>query len=286
MHAQEHAGPRTERRATDVRGLHVVALLTIALLTLLLAACTRSHVRPPDDAETSALAILTHAAERHDGVHSARIRATLEYYGDEGRVRVRQVVLASRPAFLRLETLSPFDTSLNVLVSDGAQLQFLDLQGEQMYEGPATAENMARLIPIGMTPADLVRFLLGDAPVDTVVGSPDDWPVDWDSTLGAYRIQAPTADGGRIDLLVNHGTWRVVGLDGFDTAGERVLRVRAGNHRTATADGVSLEYPGRIEFQVDGVDASLDVESYQVNPTLSPALFGISAPAGVPVRPL
>ena len=254
------------------------------LLSLSLAfmvACGGTQ-RPPDDEVTEPTVLLDAMATRLDGVESLRADSAIEYYGEEGRVRVTQAMVVRLPGDLRIETISPFDTTLNLLVANDEDLVFLDMEGNTMYVGEPTAEDIGRLLPIPLSPADLVRVILGGAPVDAIAADTSTYAMTWDRREGAYRLELPIEGGGELVLFVAHETWQVDGGEGYDPAGQRVYRFTTSSRRLEGG------LPSAIRFVLDGdgTDVSLDIESVTLNPTLPDILFELRPAPGVHVEQL
>ena len=151
-----------------------------------------------------------------------------------------------------------------------------------MYVGAPTAEDMGRLLPIPLSPADLVRVILGGAPVDAIVDDPSTYNLEWDRHEGAYRLALPVDGGGSVVLFVAHASWEVTGGEGYDAVGERVYRFTTSRRRLEGG------LPSAIRFVLDedGTDVSLDIESVTLNPTLPDILFELRPSPGVRVEPL
>jgi outer membrane lipoprotein-sorting protein len=259
----------------------------VVVASLALGGCAR-RTAPPDNQVTEPEQLYDSMLARLDSVESARIVATLEYYADDGRAKLKQAVLVRRPASLRIETLSPFDSTLNVLASNGVRLKYFDLQNERFFEGQATADNVAKLIPIYISPRDLVNVMLGGPPTDKIEGNPENWELEWDRRRGAYSLIAPTTGGGSMELFVQHRTWTVSGAVARDDQGEKIYEVRSGNFEAIENGVASMLVPRRIQFLMPerNIDASLDVERYDLNPDLADQFFELTAPEGMSVEGL
>lgn len=76
------------------------------------------------------------------------------------------MLIASKPARLRLDVLNPFTGGpVATLTSDGREFALADLRYKQFYTGPATACNIARLTNVPLPGHVLVDLLRGQAPV-------------------------------------------------------------------------------------------------------------------------
>lgn len=261
------------------------AFLVLALVAASLAACGGRQTPAPEGELTDPVELLEAMLTRLDAIESARMRATLEYYGDGGRARVQQAVLARSPNLLRIETLSPFDTSLAVFMVDGETLTYYDLQAQTYMSGAPTPSNVARFVPFYMTAQDLVRVLFGGPPLDAASTDSDEYTLAWDGRAGAYRMVLPLIAGGELVLHVQHETWTVSGAAQYDADGEPIFELRTGDFAAVEADGFVTSMPRRLRFIMEGedIDISLDVERLDMNVTLPDGLFQLAPPPGVEV---
>ena len=196
-------------------------------------------------------------------------RAT--YFGKQGRVRLRMVVVAQRPGAFRIETLTPFEQPIDVMTSNGEDLWLIS--GQRIFKGPATADNISKLLPIPMTNQELVSTLLGGMPVSS-----------------AFKPMEVNADG---DL------WKLV-LDGpgsqqgFVWVEPEKLRVRKATLSTNGNTRVEVEYskfqsiPGaksfaqRIKVKVPRRDFELSIrlQEPELNRTIDQTIFQIELQPG------
>jgi hypothetical protein len=106
---------------------------------------------------------------RRTEVSSLRARARLRS-GMAG-VWTRQAILVQRPSAIRIDVLSPFGLALAVGTEGRTLWAFPPQQGAR-FEGPATRENLARLIGTPLDVTDLVDVLLGVPPMREPFGPP------------------------------------------------------------------------------------------------------------------
>lgn len=263
----------------------IVRSAFIGCLAVLLGACGGRQTPSPDGALTDPVELLEAMLTRLESIESSRMRATLEYYGDRGRARVEQAVLARTPNLLRVETLSPFGTSLSVFMSDGETLTFYDLQEQSYISGAPTPANIARFVPFWMTGADLVRVLFGGPPLDSAVADADTYTLEWDRRAGDYRMTLPVESGGHLVLHVRHGSWVVSGAERRDADGDPVFELRTGDFERVSLGDSETTMPRRLRFIMEGedIDISLDVDSIAMNVALGDALFQLAPPPGAEV---
>ena len=266
----------------------VIRPLALLLMGLLLLACGGRQTPPPSDALRDPIEVFEATLDRFEAMSSLRMRATLEYFGDDGRVRVDQVVLARRSGDVRMETISPFGTTLSVFTMNADALVLYDLQASEYVTGAPNTANIARLIPFPLSASDLVRVLFGAPPLDAVDPDPDTYEMAWDARRGGYRLLLPLAAGdGALEVWIAHGSWTMTAAR-MTVEGEIVFDLRSGRPMTVTGTTITTEMPRRIEFEMpgDGIDVTLDTESVSLDPALVDALFHVPVPRGVTPRAL
>jgi outer membrane lipoprotein-sorting protein len=152
------------------------ALIAVSLFCLS-ACCTqrRSYSLPTGKDLLSAL-------DRSDAsLSSVRGKAKVDQFTPKGRIKVLVYLLATREGKLRFEAVSPFDTPLATLTSDGVRFTSIDHQNHRLYTGEAKPCNIARVLGMALQPGEVARALIGGAPRI----AHDSVAVAWDRCLGA-----------------------------------------------------------------------------------------------------
>lgn len=257
-----------------------IIFLTAFYLVSTLVGCAAKQAPMPSDPVPDADTLFALVQERSEQVQSARARAVMEYFGKGGRVRVRQAVVVQKPGNLRIETLSPFDSTLSVVVANEDEMTFYDLQNEVAYTGRPTGENLAKLVPIWMEPSDIVNVLLGGAPLARIDPDRQYWKMAWDGRANAWRMFVRSDFGGQLELLFRHGTWTLAGARETDKKGTLIWEVRTADFRLVSDGERQSEVPTRVRFLMprENVDVSLNVSDYQMNPELDELLFELFTP--------
>lgn len=265
--------------------LRLFSVAILAYFAWSTAACGARQTPMPADVVDSHEELLAHMAARSEEVHSARASAVMDYFGRAGRVRVRQAIVVHRPDRLRLETLSPFDSTLSVVTANQRELAFYDLSNETLQTGAPTADNLARLIPLRFTPGDIVSVLLGSPPLDRMNDEFGIWKLSWDSRRGAWKMYVPAADGHQLEIYVRHGSWVLAGAREVARNGEVLWEVRTADFIRVQSEGVEMEVPTRIRFLMkrENLDVSLTVSNYTLNPELEDWLFELDLPELTPI---
>ena len=122
---------------------------------------------PPLPASVPAEPFWNQLAKRRSALEDLKGLAQVQARTDQRRVALDDVVVVVRHAeALRLEGIGPFGQPLFLFITDGEWLALHMIRDNRLVVGPASARNFERLFGIAVTPASLLRTLLGDIPLD------------------------------------------------------------------------------------------------------------------------
>jgi hypothetical protein len=209
-------------------------------------------------------------------VRSIKADARLELESPNGGGGAGAFVSALRPTFVYLEFQDLLGKPQATLTTNGERFGTFQGSEGRYYRGPASPVNVSRLLPLELPAEDIVRLLLGEVP--KLEGVPD--KVELDDAVGAYRLSW-TAGPQTQTIWVSPKTFRVlkserqgtpdaysVDLEDFLEATKlafpRDITVRAPQKKTR----VRLRYKSR---------------SMELNGSVEPSMFDLTAPEGVPV---
>ena len=285
---------------------------------LVAIACAAGCARTPPSLFPSAEVALDRMRATSACSRAVQGEATLDYFGEGGRVRGKMLYLGAAPARLRFDVYSPFGVTLSTLTSDGERFSLLDLRTKEYFHGPATTCNVERFTRVPVPPFALVELLRGQAPV--LVHAPDQAHVEWRSSFfggGRYVLEVRGAHSARQEIELKPRP------EDFDKPyAEQRLRVESvrvwqedyelyraelAGHRTArrrpvepTPEEVDLgipplppsgpicdaELPRRVRISVPESGQDLVIRNEQIwhNPGLAEGVFRQTPPAGVTVR--
>lgn len=257
-------------------------LLSGALgLALLLTGCPAPHIAQPDDFDDDPARLLASVERRAAAVQSLSGEVSIEVWHGSDRVRLKQLLAVDRQGRVRIDALSPFGQPLSTLVSDGARLMIYSLEDKTFRIGAATAENMARLMPIRLEPEALSAILRGAVPV-----MPHDRAtVTWNGREGWYRLEL--LRGSRMQRIeFEPEALRVVNLE--QREGETARYSARFGAYSGSGDAV---IPQRMRFEAPGPEGDalridLEVLDHTLNPELPPEVFTLEAPRGVRIEAL
>jgi outer membrane lipoprotein-sorting protein len=248
---------------------------------LALFACKPQPVKPIDTRPLPAPAdALAELRQRRGELKNLRALAKVTYFGPKGRVRVKAVLVAERPKSFRVETISPFEQPIDVMASDGSKLWLLS--ETKLREGPATPENIARLLPLAMNPEEVVDTLLGGVPTSSrFAPTALEWAEDgrhWVLTLD---------DGVEQNRLFIDPDRHAVEKMTLGASGEKP-RLSVEFEDFAAVGGSASEIPHKIHIELPGrgLDVKIKLDETEVDVALAADLFRITAPPGVKTEPL
>jgi len=205
--------------------------------------------------------------ERVKGSARVSVQAT------EGSGETGAFIAAQAPGEAHLELLDFFGSPSQVLVSDGRVFGLYQKDKGTYLTGPATAAAISRLLPIHLSPEDLVAILLGRTPRLAV----PPFSVEPDAEADAWRVTLVQADR-RQTLWIHPVSRRVVrsvleGPGGYELLFDQVK----------TADGIPFARKVTFKDSAATVVLRWSPEDVELDPKLDPALFRVAAPPGARV---
>ncbi len=253
------------RRTLRTRPRPADAWATVAGALLLLGGCaTRAPLLPPLVVQPSADAeLLSQVAElQAEGARRGSVRAVarVRIEGPGGSGTVREIILARRPASLRLEGLNFLGQTQSLLVTDGQRFLFFD--GQEFEQGPVNPDTLMRTLGLDLAPAEAVEALLV-APLDGSEPPPaprEVWARGEERWLSYPVRRLRLGPGGEL-----RGIQAIDPLGGVRWEAEYAEWRPLGGSRYPFA--ITLSFPG------SQVRAEVDFEEVELNPPLEARLF-------------
>jgi outer membrane lipoprotein-sorting protein len=223
---------------------------------------------------------LAELQQKNGNRKNLRALARVTYFGPKGRARVKAALLAERPGSFRVETISPFEVPIDVMASDGSRLWLLS--EKRLREGPATPENISRLLPLAMNPEEVVDTLLGGVPTSSrFTPKTLEWAEDGEHWILVME------DGAEESRLSIDPVRKVVEKMTLGAPGAKP-RLSVEFDDFEAIQGSSAELPHKIEIEMPDrkLEVSIKLDEAEVDVPLAADLFRIHAPPGVDPEPL
>lgn len=199
--------------------------------------------------------------------------------GPDGRVRLRAVLVAKRPQSFRIETLSPFEQPIDVMASGGDVLWLLT-QGK-LHAGPASTENIARVLPLPLNGEELVELLLGGPPV-----TGDVEPVDIQVDGYRWRLVLKNAKGDLARLWVEPTQLNVVRAELMGAAGDMRIQLEMEDFQDLGDGGPPLPKLVRAQVPTRSLDVRIRFLETSVGNDIASSVFSLEPEDGSSVEPL
>ena len=252
-----------------------LALGSALAAALALAGCHPR--RPPPDLSADPAELLAAVQAAQASARSVQGRARVAVDAPGGAGTVDQHLAAEKPGRLRVESHDFFGNVLSVLAVDGGELALYDAREKVFYRGPATRENVGRLVPVSLSPEELATLLCGSAPLldgQAVAADPGD---------GVMRLTLRRGDLTQVleigaGAAVVSSRLRRAGPDGQVPVG---LQADFSAHKPRA--GASFPTDVEARAPVSGVALSLHWKELTVNGPLDPGLFRLDPPRGARV---
>ncbi|MEQ9500494.1 MAG: DUF4292 domain-containing protein [Deltaproteobacteria bacterium] len=254
---------------------------TWGLIAVLLFGAFGCPKKPPEQTDMRPLpkpAELLESLRADNDRKNLRALGRVTYYGDQGRVRLKAVLLAERPGRFRIETLSPLEQPIDVMACDGETLWLLS-QG-RLKTGRATPQNISRLLPLSMKASEVVDTLLGGVPTSDRF---DPAKVERIEDTDALALELTSNLDERVWLRVDPVKRVVEEMKLFATNHAERVHVKFDDFE-ATPGGRPL--PRSMEIRMDGLDVRIKLTEADVDVPLDARLFTLVPPDGVEAEPL
>jgi outer membrane lipoprotein-sorting protein len=157
------ARARPRARRWRPRSLATAAKRFALLAALALAGCPPRA--PPPDLSLDPARLLAQVRAAQDRVASVRGEVKVRVETRRGSGTVSGFAAAKKPDRVLVHTFDFFGNTASALSAAGGELSLYDARERVVYRGAATPENLARLVPIPLSPAELATLLCGSAPL-------------------------------------------------------------------------------------------------------------------------
>jgi len=255
-----------------------IPFFALLALSTTLAGCPR--VLPPTLSRDPA-ALLDQVAAGQRRVQRVSGRARVKVTSPSLSGTVTELIAAEKPDRLHLETLDFFGNPAAVLVAAGGRFALHDARGKVFYRGPATPENISRLLPFDLPVEELVMILCGSAPLlpgtPLEVGTQDGLVL---LTIGLGDVGQRLALGeqatvvwSRLRREVTAGSPPAVANPGYDLAFDHFV------------DRGGVRFPNALDVDAPAGKARVELSwrDIEVNGALDRGLFQLAQPPGVRV---
>ncbi|MBU1432226.1 DUF4292 domain-containing protein [Myxococcota bacterium] len=250
----------------------------LLLLSATLAACSGGQPRP-DDFQADPAAHLQRLDARAAQIRSLTADLAVEYKEDGERVRLTEMIALKAPDHLRVDLISPFGQPLLTLVSDGQTLSIYDQRARRFYRGRSSPQALGKLLPLRLTPEELVALMRGGVPIISHARG----EVTWDGAAGRTLLRLEGAEGCALGacqtIAFEPERHRVTALH-VTQAGQARYSARMGDYQGGDA------LPRRMRFEGEGIVVDVEIKEARINPTLPDAAFALEPPRGITVEPL
>jgi len=222
--------------------------------------------------------LLSRIQKRFQDLQGLRGLAHVRFSSPGKSFRLQEVILARRPAFMRLETLSPLGNPQFYLVTDGRDLSMYNPGENRYYRGRTDARYFSSLLPLPLDPEEIVSLLLGGFPIlpheeASVRFDPQEnlWILDLSDPQGTTQTLGVEPQSGQVFYM----EYRLKGV---------TRRLSFEDFRASA----SHSFPYRILFDSPESRTHLTVEytDVEINPAWTDEDFHLSVPRGAQILPL
>jgi hypothetical protein len=214
---------------------------------------------------------------RNQQIQSIRTRARVSINLGENRFTLEELIIAKKPASLRIEALSLIGQPLLYVTTNGKIFEALVPAENRLYRGKAATEYLSTFFSFRGGLREIIPLMLGD------LGWTDDerLAANFHEKDNAYVVTEDSAAGSR----------RIFWIDPFHFAPVRAIELdERGNPRWEILFGnfkkrEEIPFPMEIEFRSFSPDRRIKMRllEWEVNPSVEEGIFRLNVPKGVEI---
>lgn len=245
-----------------------------AAVLLAVSGCPQSQT-PRSYPEPRVVDVLARLREVDRKTHNLRAETRSDVRLGKDRVNVEVLILVAWGGKLRYQAFYPNGSMAADLASDGERYCMIDVEHNCGACGPATAENVGRLLTVTLDPNDVVTMMMGRTPI---LADPQG-TVTWDPNDGTEIVELHAGElRQKIVLDGRDGRWDVLSSEVRDPRDNIVWRIRhKGFH-----DVGPVRLPKKSWFEESDSDAMIEWRKQELNIEIPDERFTLTLPTGLP----
>lgn len=254
-----------------------VRLPAVALLCclLMLAGCAKklppTEPLGPAEREQAMALFADFLARRPPAILDADIRLTWDLLATKGGLDA--TIQLEQPGRLRFAANDPFGRSLLLVVANGATFTMIDNRAATVYVGQTGSKFWHEWIPEAIETGDLLFFLAGAVPADTIGGLQ---PAGDGEQAGLWFVWTD-ARTRRHYVLLRRETGFMLRHLLVDQAGTQVLDLR---YQEPGRGDIGFAWPGQVTIQGEALEGAAVLRLDRIYPrdSLPAATFQVTPP--------
>jgi outer membrane lipoprotein-sorting protein len=244
-------------------------LIILLLLSVTIGGCVKNQIIPPDAATEKILTALC-ATISENQVFSAI--AQIDIVSPQGNYPLKAVVVARKPAYLRLELLPVIGPPDFFLVANPQEMKILLPSKSELYRGQPTDVNLAHFLPWKFGINEIVMILLGSYPL--LSGE----PISYQSSPAeekAMQIEMKSLTGSSQTITVDK-EGHLIKVVRYDTLGREIYTVRYEDYE----EGRPIAGKINVSMADGTISITVKYSNLKVRNTTDLLIFDLPFPAG------
>ena len=214
---------------------------------------------------------------RNQRIQSIRTRARVSINIGENRFTLEELIIAEKPASLRVEALSFIGQPLLYLTTDGKVFEALVPSENRLYRGDAASEHLPAFFSFRGGTREIIPLMLGD------LGWTDDQrlTITFSEKDNVYIVTEDSAIGSRRIFWIDPFHFAPVRATDLDEQGDPRWEILFGNFKKKG----DIPFPTNIEFRGISSDIRITMRllEWEINPSVEEGTFRLNVPRGVEI---
>jgi hypothetical protein len=243
-------------------------IITLLLLAAMLGGCVKQQIIPPDAVTERILAAVSNTIQENQLFCAI---AEIDIVSSQGNYPLKAVVIARKPAYLRLELLPVIGTPDFILTTNLQEMKILLPSKNELYQGKPTDVNLAHFLPWKSGINEIVMILLGSYPL--LSGEPVSYQSSRAEKIMQIEMKSPM---GSSQMLTVDEEKHLVKVVRYNELGREFYTVRYEDYDTGRP------IAGKISVSMADGTTSITVKysDLKVEKATDLSIFDILLPAG------
>lgn len=252
----------------------------ILLVLPLFSACTllpQKYISvPPPSAER----LLRIVEERNNGITSLEGRMSSKVRNAKGKSSSTQLILIKKPAYLRLDALTPFGQPALTMATDGEQMALFYHSKRRFFSGPANGRQLSGILPASLSLEEVTLILSGGVPLIDYEPA----RVFADVTEDHYYRLTLLKEGVREEIIYTHDTLDIVESRLIGPGEKIIMSISMNKYKEVGEKRLPMKI--KADLYLENYTMEISYSEISVNGPLEVGAFTLKPPKGVIVEGL
>ena len=269
------------------RSLRTAPFIFFVSIMLVLPSCATTKPKKADKARLdiplvpikSTGELFNKVKETNGVMESIRGVAEISVSSKSDNYKITEIILAKRPGYLRLESLSTVGQTFLFLATDNKKIYIYSPLENRFYFGLASKKNLSMIVPLPFKSTDVVEIIQGK--IDYSKYFPSKMTFDLEKEEYTLTIMPEDRTRGMAYLTVDARTFFVTGMKLYDRYNNLVIDGVFSDFRKIDNHIFPMNLRYRVPSDLVFIDIEIEYHDVKLNTLIEESRFSMTPPHGV-----